>query len=424
MTMITEAAVPSQPKQAVDWSALRADFPILDQQVHGQPLIYLDNAATTQKPRAVLDALRHYYEHDNANVHRGIHELSNRATAAFEAARARAAQFINARSADEIIFTRGTTEGINLVAQAWGSKNLRTGDRIVLTEMEHHSNIVPWQLLAERTGAELVYLPVTGDIGLLDLSRLDECLGNKVKLLALTHVSNSLGTINPVAEVCARARQLGVTTLVDAAQSAGHRLIDVQEIGCDFLAFSGHKMCGPTGIGVLYGRQEVLEAMPPYQGGGEMILNVEFQRSTWKPAPHKFEAGTPDISGAVGLHAAMDYLDKLGRNNIAQHDHELGAYAYAKLSRLKEGVRLFGPHIGRAGLVSFLLKDIHAHDVVTVADQRGVALRGGHHCNQPLMHKLGVESTARASFYFYNTTAEIDRFVEVLGEIQQFFGAS
>ena len=424
MTMITEAAVPSQPKQAVDWSALRADFPILDQQVHGQPLIYLDNAATTQKPRAVLDALRHYYEHDNANVHRGIHELSNRATAAFEAARARAAQFINARSADEIIFTRGTTEGINLVAQAWGSKNLRAGDRIVLTEMEHHSNIVPWQLLAERTGAELVYLPVTGDIGLLDLSRLDECLGNKVKLLALTHVSNSLGTINPVAEVCARARQLGVTTLVDAAQSAGHRLIDVQEIGCDFLAFSGHKMCGPTGIGVLYGRQEVLEAMPPYQGGGEMILNVEFQRSTWKPAPHKFEAGTPDISGAVGLHAAMDYLDKLGRNNIAQHDHELGAYAYAKLSRLKEGVRLFGPHIGRAGLVSFLLKDIHAHDVVTVADQRGVALRGGHHCNQPLMHKLGVESTARASFYFYNTTAEIDRFVEVLGEIQQFFGAS
>jgi len=424
MTMITEAAVPGPQKKAVNWSALRADFPILDQKVHGQPLIYLDNAATTQKPRAVLDALRHYYEHDNANVHRGIHELSNRATAAFEAARTRAAQFINARSADEIIFTRGTTEGINLVAQAWGSKNLKAGDRIVLTEMEHHSNIVPWQLLAERTGAELVYLPITGDIGLLDLSRLDECLTNKVKLLALTHVSNSLATINPVAEVCARARQLGVTTLVDAAQSAGHRLIDVQEIGCDFLAFSGHKMCGPTGIGILYGRQEVLEDMPPYQGGGEMILNVEFQRSTWKHAPHKFEAGTPDISGAVGLHAAMDYLDQVGRGNIAHHDQELGAYAYAQLSRLKQDIRLFGPHIGRAGLVSFLLKDIHAHDVVTVADQRGVALRGGHHCNQPLMRKLGVESTARASFYFYNTTAEIDRFVEVLGEIQKFFGAS
>ena len=422
--MVTEAAAPKQQKKMVNWASIRADFPILDQKVHGQPLIYFDNAATTQKPRAVLDALRYYYEHDNANVHRGIHELSNRATAAFEAARARAAKFINARSANEIIFTRGTTEGINLVAQAWGSKNIKAGDQILLTEMEHHSNIVPWQLLAERTGAELVFLPITGDIGLLDLNRLGECLGKKVKLLALTHISNSLGTINPVADLCARARQLGVTTLVDAAQSAGHRQIDVQEIGCDFLAFSGHKMCGPTGIGVLYGRQEVLENMPPYQGGGEMILNVEFQRSTWKHAPHKFEAGTPDISGAVGLHAAMDYLDKVGRGNIAHHDQELGAYAYAQLSRLKQGIRLFGPHIGRAGLVSFLLKDIHAHDVVTVADQRGVALRGGHHCNQPLMRKLGVESTARASFFFYNTTAEIDRFVEVLGEIQKFFGAS
>jgi cysteine desulfurase/selenocysteine lyase len=422
--MITEAAVPTKQKKMPDWSTIRADFPILDQQVHGQPLIYFDNAATTQKPRAVLAALCHYYEHDNANVHRGIHELSNRATAAFEAARTRAAQFINARSADEIIFTRGTTEGINLVAQAWGSKHIKRGDRILLTEMEHHSNIVPWQLLAERTGAELVYLPITGDIGLLDLSRLDEFLTKQVKLFALTHISNSLGTINPVADLCARARQLGVTTLVDAAQSAGHRPIDVQEIGCDFLAFSGHKMCGPTGIGVLYGRQEVLEAMPPYQGGGEMILSVDFQRSTWKHAPHKFEAGTPDISGAVGLHAAMDYLDKIGRVTIAQHDQELGAYAYAQLSRLKQGIRLFGPHIGRAGLVSFLLKDIHAHDVVTVADQRGVALRGGHHCNQPLMRKLGVESTARASFFFYNTTAEIDRFVDVLGEIQKFFGAS
>ena len=408
----------------INWSELRADFPILDQQVHGQPLIYFDNAATTQKPRAVVEALRHYYEHDNANVHRGIHELSNRATVAFEAARTRAAQFIHARSADEIIFTRGTTEGINLVAQAWGSKHVQAGDTILLTEMEHHSNIVPWQLLAERTGAQLVFLPVTGDIGLLDMSRLDECLTRKVKLFAMTHISNSLGTINPVAELCARARQLGVTTLVDAAQSAGHRPLDVQEIGCDFLVLSGHKMSGPTGIGVLYGRQEVLEAMPPYQGGGEMILNVEYQRSTWKHAPHKFEAGTPDISGAVGLHAAMDYLEKIGRHNIAQHDQELGAYAYAQLARLGQGIRLFGPHIGRAGLVSFLLKDIHAHDVVTVADQRGVALRGGHHCNQPLMRKLGVESTARASFYFYNTTAEIDRFVEALGEIQKFFGVA
>jgi cysteine desulfurase/selenocysteine lyase len=420
--MTTEAVIPTRRKRTINWSEIRADFPILDQQVHGQPLIYFDNAATTQKPRAMLEALRRYYEQDNANVHRGIHELSNRATAAFEAARARAAKFIHARCAEEIVFTRGTTEGINLVAEAWGSKHVKAGDQILLTEMEHHSNIVPWQLLAQRTGAQLVYLPITGDIGLLDLSRLEECLTRKVKLFAMTHVSNSLGTINPVAELCARARQLGVTTLVDAAQSAGHRPVDVQEIGCDFLAFSGHKMCGPTGIGVLYGRQEVLEALPPYQGGGEMILNVEFQESTWKHAPHRFEAGTPDISGAIGLHAAMDYLDKIGRHNIAQHDQELGAYAYAQLARLKQGIRLFGPHIGRAGLVSFLLKGVHAHDVVTVADQRGVALRGGHHCNQPLMHKLGVESTARASFYFYNTTAEIDRFVEAIGEIQRFFG--
>ena len=419
--MPTQTAIAEAAK--MNWSALRADFPVLDQKVHGQPLIYFDNAATTQKPRVVLDALRRYYERDNANVHRGIHELSNRATAAFEAARARAAQFINARSADELVFTRGTTEGINLVAQAWGSKHIKAGDKILLTEMEHHSNIVPWQLLAERTGAKLLFFPVTGDIGLLDLNQLDEWLTKEVKLFAMTHISNSLGTINPVAELCTRARKLGITTLVDAAQSAGHRPLDVREIGCDFLAFSGHKMCGPTGIGVLYGRQEVLEAMPPYQGGGEMILSVEFQKSTWKHAPHKFEAGTPDISGAVGLHAAMDYLDKIGRDRIAEHDQELGAYAYEKLSGFNSGIRLFGPHIGRAGLASFLLKDVHAHDVVTVADQRGVALRGGHHCNQPLMHKLGVESTARASFYFYNTTAEIDRFVEVLGDIQKFFAA-
>ncbi len=410
-----------QQTQKIDWNALRSDFPILDQKVHGHRLIYFDNGATTQKPNAVIDALRHYYERDNANVHRGIHELSNRATAGFEAARGRAAKFINARSGEEIVFTRGTTEGINLIASAWGSQNIKAGDRILLTEMEHHSNIVPWQLLAERTGAKLSFLPITGDIGLLDMTRLDEWLTRDVKLFAMTHISNSLGTINPINELCARARKLGITTLIDAAQSAGHRPIDVQEIGCDFMVFSGHKMCGPTGIGILYGRQEVLGQMPPYQGGGEMILSVAYEKSTWKHAPHRFEAGTPDIAGAIGLHAAMDYLDGIGRENIAHHDQELGAYAYAKLSKI-QGIRLFGPHIGRAGLVSFLLKDVHAHDLVTVADQRGVALRGGHHCNQPLMHKLGVESTARASFYFYNTTEEIDRFVGVLGEIQKFFG--
>jgi cysteine desulfurase / selenocysteine lyase len=411
-----------EPAGKIDWAKLRADFPILHQTIHGWPLVYLDNAATTQKPVVVLDALREYYERQNANVHRGIHELSNRATMAFEAARERTARFINAHSADEIIFTRGTTEGINLVAQTWGPANLKPGDQILLTEMEHHSNLVPWQLAAQRVGAQVRFLPVRGDEGLLELSRLDEWLTGDVKILAVTHVSNSLGTINPVKAICERARQRGIVTLVDAAQSAGHRPLDVQEIDCDFLAFSGHKMCGPTGIGVLYGRLELLDKMPPFQGGGEMILSVDFDKVTFKKPPHKFEAGTPDISGAVGLHAAMEYLDAIGREKIAEHDLALGAYAYEKLSTLKN-IRLFGPAVGRAGLVSFLLQDVHAHDVVTFADQRGVALRGGHHCNQPLMRKLGVPSTARASFYLYNTQAEVDRLVEVVREIQKFFGA-
>jgi cysteine desulfurase/selenocysteine lyase len=419
--MTTETTSSGKSVKPIDWQALRKDFPVLDQKVHGHPLIYFDNAATSQKPRVVLETLRRYYEKDNANVHRGIHELSNRATAAFEAARQRAAEFIHAASLDEIIFTRGTTEGINLVAQAWGSAHVKAGDTILLTEMEHHSNIVPWQLLVERVGAKLAYVPVTGPDGRLDLSRLDHLLTRDVKLFALTHISNSLGTVNPVAELCARARQLGVTTLVDAAQSAGHRPLNVQEIGCDFLAFSGHKICGPTGIGVLYARQAVLETMPPYQGGGEMILSVDFHKTTYKKAPHRFEAGTPDISGAIGLHAAMDYLDAIGREHIFRHDQELAAEAYQQLSRVK-GIRLFGPETGRAGVVSFLLDGVHAHDVVTVADQRGVALRGGHHCNQPLMRKLGVASTARASFYFYNTPAEVERFVQVVREIQKFFG--
>lgn len=405
----------------INWPKIREDFPALHQKVNGHPLVYLDNAATSQKPRAVINALVHYYERDNSNVHRGIHELSNRATAAFEAARTRVARFINARSAEEIVFTRGTTEGINLVANAWGNAHLKPGDQILLTEMEHHSNIVPWQLLAERTGAELVYLPVTGDEGLLDLDRLDQLLTPQVKMFAMVHVSNTLGTVNPVAELCARARQLGVTTLVDAAQSVGHMPIDVQQMGCDFLVFSGHKLCGPTGIGVLYGRSELLNAMPPYQGGGDMILSVDFHQTSYKKAPHRFEAGTPDISGAIAMHAAMDYLDDIGLEHIWQHDQELASYAYEKLSALK-GARLFGPKTGRAGLVSFLLNGVHAHDVVTVADQSGVALRGGHHCTQPLMKKLGVESTARASFYFYNTKAEVDRLIEVMAKTQRFFG--
>lgn len=403
-----------------DWSALRRDFPILDQQVHGNPLIYFDSAASSQKPRAVVDAIVRYYEHDHSNVHRGIHELSNRATAAYENARARTAQFINAGSADEIVFTRGTTEAINLVASAWGGANLKSGDQILLTEMEHHSNLVPWKLIAERTGAEVVYLPVTGDEGLLDLDRLDEFLTSRVKLFAMVHVSNSLGTINPVKELCARARELGVVTLVDGAQSAGHMSVDMRDIGCDFYAFSGHKICGPTGVGVLWGRLELLNAMPPYQGGGEMINDVDYDRVTFKPAPHKFEAGTPNMAGAIGLAAAMDYLDEIGRDAIFRHDQELAEYAHARLSEFDE-MRLFGPRENRAGLVSFALGDVHAHDLVTLADQKGIALRGGHHCTQPLMKKLGVTSTSRASFYFYNTREEVDRLVEVLHGIRKFF---
>jgi len=410
-----------QDANIIDWQRLRQDFPILDQQVHGKPLIYLDNAATSQKPRAVIETLTHYYEHDNANVHRGIHELSNRATNGFEAARTRTAKFINAASADEIVFTRGTTEGINLVAATWGVKNLKAGEVILLTELEHHSNLVPWQLLAQRTGAKIAYVPVIGDEGTLDLSRIDALLAPPVKLFSMVHISNSMGTVNPVAELCARARKRGIITLVDGAQSAGHLPVDVQAMGCDFFAFSGHKICGPTGIGALYGRQELLDAMPPYQGGGEMILSVGYDKTDFKPAPHRFEAGTPDISGPIGLHAAMDYLDAIGRDHIWRHDQELANYACEKLSALNN-IRIFGPKQNRAGLVSFLLKEVHAHDVVTLADQAGVALRGGHHCTQPLMHKLGVESTARASFYFYNTPAEVDRFVEVIREIQKFFG--
>jgi len=404
-----------------DWPALREDFPILRQKVHGHPLVYLDNAATSQKPRVVLETLDRFYRSDNSNVHRGIHELSRRSTVSFEGARDRTASFLNARESAEIIFTRGTTESINLVAHAWGDKNIKSGDTILLTQMEHHSNIVPWQLLAARTGAKLAYVPVRGDVGLLDLDELDNLLDSTVKLFAFTHVSNTLGTVNPATDLCARARSRGIVTLVDGAQSVGHRPVDVREIGCDFLAFSGHKVCGPTGIGVLYGRREVLEAMPPFLGGGDMIANVDFFSSTYKEPPHRFEAGTPDFAAAIGLGVALDYLSAIGCENIARHDAELAALALEKLLSLP-GLRLFGPRTGHAGVVSFLLKNIHAHDVVTVADQRGVALRGGHHCNQPLMKKLGVESTARASFYFYNTPAEVDYLFETLQEIQKFFG--
>ena len=381
----------------IDWSKLRADFPILDQKVHGKPLVYFDNAATSQKPRAVIQSLVHYYEHDNANVHRGIHELSNRATNKFEAARARAAKFINAKSADEIIFTRGTTESINLVASSWGQKNLKSGDVILLTEMEHHSNLVPWQMLAQKTGAKVAYIPVTGDEGILDLSKLDSLLTPQVKILSLVHISNSMGTLNPVEELCARARKLGITTLVDGAQSAGHLPVDVQAIGCDFFAFSGHKICGPTGIGVLWGRQEILDAMPPYQGGGEMILTVGYDKTEFKQAPHRFEAGTPDISSRPARSACTPRWI-ISTPSAAKKHLAARSGTGARTTPTKnwprflfegKGIRLFffffffGPkrhQIPPTALdfVSFppppfLLKDVHAHDVVTLADQAGVA---------------------------------------------------
>ena len=408
----------------ISWERIRSDFPILDQQVHGHPLVYLDNAATSQKPRAVLDALQHYYERDNSNVHRGMHALSIRATDAYEAARGKLARYLNAASPEEIVFTRGATESINLVAQSWGAKFLREGDVILLTEMEHHSNLVPWQLLAERTGAQLRFLPINARHELA-LDRLDEFLTPEVKLFSFVHISNSLGTINPAAELCAAARKVGAVTLVDAAQSAGHMPLDVQSIGCDFLALSGHKMCGPTGIGALYGKKALLDSMPPWHGGGEMIVSVRYEKSTWKAAPYRFEAGTPNIAGAIALGAAVDYIERIGRAAIFDHDCQLAQYAQKRLGEIP-GLRVLGPPLGgaRGGVVSFVMEHDHAHDVVTAADQAGIALRGGHHCTQPLMHKLGLESSARASFYFYNTRAEVDRLVAVLAEGQKQSSAS
>src|SRR3982075_242753 len=403
----------------VDWKAIREDFPILREQAHGHPLIYFDSAATSQKPRHVLDALRHYYEHENVNVHRGLHELSSRATEAYEKSRKRVASYLGAASADEIVFTRGTTVSINLVAQAWGGKFVRAGDAILLTEMEHHSNLVPWQLLTERIGARLRFVPVRDD-GTLALDQLDSLLTPEVKLFAFTHVSNSLGTINPVAELSAKARALGALTLVDAAQSAGHMPVNVREIGCDFLAFSGHKMCGPTGIGALYGRAEVLDAMPPWHGGGEMIVSVTLEKSAFKKPPHRFEAGTPNIAGAIGLAAAIDYIERIGRVEIFKHDVDLANYAVQRLAELP-GIRILGPSTERGALVGFVMEAAHPHDLTTFADQYGLALRGGHHCNQPLMRKFGLSGTTRASFYFYNTIEEIDQMIEILRAAVRFF---
>ncbi|HYY13439.1 MAG TPA: cysteine desulfurase [Chthoniobacterales bacterium] len=406
-------------RQRRDWETVRQDFPILRQKIHGQPLIYFDNAATTQKPRPVLETMRRYYEHDNANVHRALHELSARATAAYEAARQRVADYIGAATADEIVFMRGTTEGINLVAQAWGGKFVEAGDVILLTEMEHHSNLVPWQLLAERTGARLRFVPVNRQ-GTLALDQIGSLLTPEVKLFAFTHVSNSLGTINPVAALCDQAHAVGALTLVDGAQSAGHMPVDVQKLGCDFYVFSGHKMCAPTGIGALYARADILDSIPPWHGGGEMIVSVTLEKSLFKKAPHRFEAGTPNIAGAIGLAAAIDYIENIGRAAILKHDAELTAYAVERMSEVP-GMRLLGPTGERGAIVGFVMDAAHPHDLTTFADQRGLALRGGHHCNQPLMRKFNLPGTTRASFYFYNTKEEVDRMIDIMRDAVRFF---
>lgn len=402
---------------------VRAQFPILGEEVNGRPLVYLDNAASTQKPESVLRAIDAFYRHDNANVHRGIHELSNRATDAYESGRSRVAAFFGIADPAELIWTRGTTESINLVANGWGAAHLRPGDEIVLTVMEHHSNLVPWQLVAARTGAKLGFVDIDDD-GRLDLDGYRRLLTDRTRLVAFTHVSNALGTINPVRRMADMARAVGAVVVVDGAQSAPHIPIEMSDLGCDFYAFSGHKMCGPTGVGGLWGRRELLEEMPPWMGGGDMIDRVELEGSTWAPLPSKFEAGTPNIEGVVGLGAAVDFLMEVGRESILAHERDLTAYAMERLEAIP-GIRVFGPSEieDRSGVVSFTLGDVHPHDLATILDSHGIAIRAGHHCAQPLMRRLGVSATARASFYLYNTRADVDALVKGLDHARTLFGA-
>ena len=421
MTLLTDLPV-SGNGQPVGASQLdvAADFPILARPVHGRRLAYLDNGATTQKPLAVIDAERRFYLESNANIHRGVHWLSQHATELYDGARATVQRFINAAHADEIVFTRGTTEAINLVAQSWGRAELRAGDEILITTMEHHSNIVPWQLLCEQTGAVLKVVPVS-EAGELDLAAFDVLLNHRTQLVAITHVSNALGSINPVAELTARAHAAGAVVLVDGAQAVAHQAVDVQAIGCDFYAFSGHKLYGPTGIGALYGRRSILNAMPPWQGGGDMIRTVSFERSTYAEPPQRFEAGTPNIAGAIGLAAAIDYVREVGIERIAAHEHALLEYATAAVDAIR-GVRLVGTAQHKAGILSFLVDGIHPHDLGTILDAEGVAIRAGHHCAMPLMTRFGIPGTARASLAMYNTLADIDALVAAIDKAQDLFG--
>ncbi len=406
---------------AFDPVQIRRQFPTLDQEINGKPLVYLDNAATSQKPRAVLDALKVYYERDNANVHRGIHELSRRSTVAYEEARKKVADWVGAAEAAEIIWTRGTTEAINLVATAWGLDNVGAGDEIVLSVLEHHSNIVPWQLLARRTGARIRYIELD-DQGRLILDDLPALLSERTKVVAISHISNALGTVNPVKEIAAAAHEVGALMVVDGAQGAVHTKVDVQDLGADCYAFSGHKMCGPTGIGALWARRDLLEAMSPYQGGGEMIHFVERDESTWAQVPHKFEAGTPNIAGAIGMGAAVDFLADTGMEHIQAHERELMEYALAQVGSVKD-IHVYGPESldERSAVISFTLADAHPHDISTILDTEGVAVRAGHHCAQLVMKHFGISATARASFYLYNTKDDVDRLVEALALVGGIF---
>ncbi len=407
-------------RNAKDVGGIRGDFPLLAQTVRGKPLVYLDNAATSQKPATVIQALSNFYTSDNANIHRGVYQLSERATEAYEAARCKVQRFLGARHASEIVFVRGTTEAINLVAGSYGRSVVGAGDEVIISGMEHHSNIVPWQLLCDSVGARLRVVPIDSS-GRLCTEDYEGCFSDRTRLVALVHVSNSLGTINPVKELVAKAKQRGVTVLLDGAQAAPHMPIDVQDIGCDFYAISGHKMFGPTGIGVLYGRAELLQAMPPYQGGGEMIRSVTYEQTTFAPPPGRFEAGTPHIAGAVGLGAAIEYLDTVGWDLIHEQETALLEYAVTQLQTVS-GLRLVGSAASRAAVVSFTMDGIHAHDIGTIVDQEGVAIRTGHHCTQPVMDFFGVPATARASFAFYNTLDEVDALVGALREAREVFG--
>ena len=400
---------------------IRREFPTLDQSVNGKPLVYLDNAATSQKPRAVLDALGAYYENDNSNVHRGIHELSRRATVAYEESRAKVASWVGATEPAEIVWTRGTTEAINLVSTAWGLNNVREGDEILISVLEHHSNIIPWQLLAQRTGAVIKYIEID-DQGRWVLEDLSDLLTDRTKVVAISHVSNALGTVNPVKEVAAAAHEVGALVLVDGAQGAVHIKVNVQDLGVDCYAFSGHKMCGPTGIGALWARRDLLDSMEPYQGGGEMIHLVEREMSTWAKVPHKFEAGTPNIAGAIGMGAAIDFLSEVGMDAIARHERDLLEYALERVSAVG-GVRIYGPESleEHSALISFTLGDAHPHDIATILDSEGIAVRAGHHCAQLVMKHFGISATARASIYLYNTEDDIDRLAEGLEQVRSIF---